>query len=324
MALPVRTSPVSANTSTSTTATYSEGTALDSTHLHIARVKRSASGSNPAPNTPAGWTLVSSRSKQSAGVGNYSGYNVWVGFFTKQGDGSTNSITITGAASASTAIILTATGNYKSPGHYTGDVPTGNDGVATNTTVDGPDPGANSSLVLAILGVTGTFGGTGCTNSSGFTDQAGQSSSSGVYFGQKSTSGAGEQDIALTWTTSNNFAGITLAIDNSVPSAPISASGSVTGGNKEVTLVADANGPITSIDVAIVSGPAGYTTSNVSVVGAVATCDDPPDRTEAIVIDFTVHNATTSDVVRITLPVPGGAPATILQEIYTAAGWKPL
>lgn len=321
MANPVRTSPITSTTATSHTATYSEGTALDSTHLHIARVKRSASGVNPAPNTPAGWTLVSSGSRQSAGAGNYSGYNVWVGFFTRQGDGSVNSITVTGANSAWGQIILTATDNYKAPGHITSDVPSATVGNAASATIDGPDPGGVDALVLGIMGLTGTAGGSGITNSSGFTNEGGQSPSSGTYFGRKSVNVAGEQDLALAWTTAGQYAGLTLAIDNSVPSTPIVASAAVTGGSIEVTLTADSGGPITSVTAAIVSGPPGYSTSNVSITGAVATCDEVPGRTAAIVIDFTVHNASSSDVVRVTLPVPGGNPVTILDKVLTGSGW---
>lgn len=159
MPTPVRIKSVRASSgSTAQTVTFDEGTALDSTHLLVAVVQWS---SNVDVTTPSGWTAA-------AGSGRRDPFN-YTAVFTRQGDGSVNSFTITGGTGSRRALTLMGFDGFTSASALASQ-----SGLQypSPATVTPPSTPAGYGVVVALGGTPNTPSAswTGWTN--GFTDAA--------------------------------------------------------------------------------------------------------------------------------------------------------
>lgn len=118
---------------------FAEGAALDNTHLLICAL---ALSSTSAPTTPAGWTALASLAQSSRGIYVYG----------RQGDSSTNGITVDGGGSVPASIFLMAYEGYSSltPLHSS----TGGSGIGTVDAQAIPDPGLSGGQGVIVTGMS--------------------------------------------------------------------------------------------------------------------------------------------------------------------------
>ncbi|MFZ1250002.1 MAG: LamG-like jellyroll fold domain-containing protein [Candidatus Microsaccharimonas sp.] len=195
------------NSGTSLTLTFDEGTPLDTTHTLLVAI--SASG-GAAPTTPSGWTLI------SPGSASY-GSTLWLGFYIKQGDGTTNSVTLTFSASQ-TQMSATLFG-------FEGFVSTTVDSaiVATNnasatSALAGPANAsvAANTIAIAAVGLQSSGGGTWGTWDSGF--ETVPISQSRLHIGLKAFTTSGQTPSTnISWSVARGSRDVIFMIQGTVP-----------------------------------------------------------------------------------------------------------
>jgi hypothetical protein len=229
---------------TSLTVTFDEGVALDATHTLVVAI--SASG-GAAPTTPSGWTLI------SPGSAAY-GSSLWLGFYIKQGDGTTNSVTFTfGASQSQVAATLFGFEGFVST-NVDSAIVTTNNGSGTSA-LAGPANAsvAANTIAIAAVGLQTGGGGTWGTWDSGFDTVP--ISQSRMHLGVKAFTAAGQTpSTTISWTTARSSRDVIFMIQGTAPApnnAPTVAINSIAdsyvGDTVSATAVAsDSDGTISS------------------------------------------------------------------------------
>jgi hypothetical protein len=148
-----------AATNTNATATFTEGTALSSSNGMIAIVRRRVDNKTTTDismTTPSGWTLLGSPALSDNGTIQV---GLWV--FGKQGDGTTNSITVAGTTGHYTQITLSGYSLASPSSTFWGGYLTSASTNVTSRTINLAAAGAPNSLPVIGVGLSGTTGGSG-------------------------------------------------------------------------------------------------------------------------------------------------------------------
>lgn len=318
MPAPARSAPLASASATSVTATYSEGTALGPTYGHIALVRRQGSA-DTAMTTPSGWTLVSS------GVSGTSS-RVALYVYARRGDGTTNSITVTGTNSMTTQVWLFAWGNIKENTFWTAaatDVANGNRTTMSALTTTAAE---DDSTAVAFCVLGGTAGGSGIAWSNSFSTITGGSSSSSNSWARRDVP-AGDISTSPTWTTSGLAAATLFSVktqlQNVAPTVTLSA-------NQNVSAAATVNLTATAEDIdgtiASYAWTFDYPTSGAPTLtgGSTATPSFTAGSAGALyVLRCTVTDntgATGTATTEVRVPVGGGTAARNLPVAGTTVG----
>lgn len=258
------------NSGTTIAVTFDEGSAVDSTHTLVAVVE--ASGSS-APTTPSGWTLAS-------GSTNY-GSTMWLGMFIRQGDGSTNGITVVFGASQTqlSATLFAFEGYVTTALDHT---PVASNNAASTSQTVGPSTAttATNTIAIAAVGLQSGGGGTWGSFDAGY--ESIPSSLSRLHVGVKAATSAGavHPPTTVTWTSSRGNRDIVWVIQGTVPATNVlptveigTVPDSYVGDTIAATATAaDTDGSITSYSWTVldcdVTAPtlSGATTATVSFV----------------------------------------------------------
>jgi hypothetical protein len=180
-----------AATASSATLTFDEGTALDSSHLLIAIITCASNWTNPG-----GWTQVA--------AGTYGILQQRI--LTKQGDGSTNSITVTQTSNTLLNMTLLAYSGYVTTAASATGGGTNNTNTGGNVTLAGPSTTpalAHGVSILAIaalgnMGVTRVMG-------NGYTEVAVPTSARDSLIGAKDYNGVGTYSSLVDWGGSVSY-----------------------------------------------------------------------------------------------------------------------
>lgn len=172
-------------------------------------VVRSYAGSStdPTPPTPSGWTLIGSASSAS------STFRVVEAIFARDGDGTTCAVTFAAATNVTRYTTGLEVAGGIVPGAWWGAPVTafGASSVTSRTLTIGPTP--SSSLLLASVGTSGTFGGTVAWSGATALLAGGQFGSHAIARAAGSESGA---TITGTWATSTLAAAVAIRIGGGV------------------------------------------------------------------------------------------------------------
>lgn len=226
------------------------GTALDSTYGHLLVVRRYAGSSvDPSIDTPSGWTKIVEL------TGTSGGFTEKLYAFTRRGDGSVNSVSLTATNAGDwRAQLLAVTGVNSDTFWATPTTVTSNSSVTSRAPAAQTTPYADMVAVgaVALSGTSGASTGFSWTNS--FTKIAGTSSSSslGVAYLEVASASTSVSTTA-SWTTSTlaSAALILLGTDASAP--PVAVVDTVSG-----MVRADARGSTSS------PGPRTYSIAHTS------------------------------------------------------------
>lgn len=270
----------------------------------VATVRRQGSA-DPALTTPSGWSLVGSGvSGTSSRVGVY--------VYAKRGDGTTNSITVTGANSMTTHVTLYAWANIKEDTFWTtADVNVANGnrtaaGPMTSTTAE-PD-----STAIAYVALGGTAGGSGVTWTGSFSTITGGSSSSSASYARKEIAASGEDAISTpSWTTSGLAAAILFTLKTQVaniaPTVSLTATQNVTAAS---TVNLTATGTDLDGSIASYAWSFDYPTSGAPTLTGGSTATP----------SFTAGSAGALYVLRCTVTDNVGATGTATTEVRVPVG----
>ncbi len=258
----------------SITATYAEGTALDSTHLHVAVVQVA---STTGLSTPSGWTMLD---------GNGNNGSNQVRAYVRQGDGSVNSFSITPASGSATVVLMAFEGFITLTPFYSG----GNDGgAATSVGVGFIDSPGDYGVALSAIGVSGSVTWGSVTNGTRVGATTGSSSvaNANQRLSVATSEYAGEAfDITQQWTTSRTQRYMPILIplvDLRAPPEVPEIVGVATGG------IVD-NG---TFDITPPAGAAGYI-AVLSLGHATPTTITEPVAPEGFVLYQTGNNSYTA------------------------------
>lgn len=322
MTAPAYSAPVVSVAAATATATLGVSAAtLNATYGLVALVRRSGSA-DPSVDTPEGWELIGSAVSGTSS-------RVMVNAYGKRGNGSTNSITITGANSMATQVYLFAWANIKSNTFWTTvDLDQSN---VNRTTISGgltATAAEDDSTAVAFVAVGGSAGGSGFTWTNDWAQQGGGTSGSSNSWAR--LDGVGNAVASTTtpsWTTSGLAAGLAFtlntAVVNSPPEITVSPTQNVTAGST-VSLTAEASDPDGT--VASYAWSFDYPTSGAPTISGATTAS----------ASFTAGSAPQLYVVRCTVtdnsgdssfattevrvPASGGAAARPLPQNGTAVG----
>ncbi|MGV9001920.1 MAG: hypothetical protein ACOH18_03100 [Candidatus Saccharimonadaceae bacterium] len=187
MANAVRSVIVSTSTA-STTATFTETAALNSTYGLLAMVRQLNA---TAPTTPAGWTLLPGSGAQGT---------MWTGMYARRGDGAANSITLDGPTASRVITLVAFAGIYEDvfwedPSSAT--LSSGTSLSTGNVTVT-----TDYAQAVAYVAVGGTPGGSGFSWNNSFILRTGASGSSSGSWAEYTVPNAGvDVSTTATWTS---------------------------------------------------------------------------------------------------------------------------
>lgn len=195
----VRTKALNGSSGASLTITYDEGTALDSSHGHVAIIRSQAGSSiDPTPATPSGWTAIGTPVVATSG-----GFTVRLDFFRRLGDGTVNSITLAAATSVTRNGVLHGLDGITQAAFENAtsfQSSTSNSSVATRS-VTIPAAALSNTVNLVAVATSGVAGGTGFAWNDGTAAFGGTSSSSSMSSRYENVAASAANTYTATWTT---------------------------------------------------------------------------------------------------------------------------